>query len=142
MYKSTLRPNEVLGKLLGGLLGVTSERLNAVLDDVGGEEVTDAGCGFIHWSHSCVILDKAVFNLSEEYEKKVLIRRSWINRRIENKQEKEKLNDTYADQRTNKELKNFNNSKEESGVDETYKKVSPLGLFHYVEYSADRSSQI
>ena len=76
IYKNTLRLNEVLGKLLGGLAGITSERLNAVLGDVGEEEEADAGCGFIHWSHSCVILDKAVFNLSEEYEMKVLIRRS------------------------------------------------------------------
>lgn len=48
MHNGTFRLNEVLGKLLGGLVGVTSERLNEALDDAGGEKESDTRWGFIH----------------------------------------------------------------------------------------------
>lgn len=59
---STLRPNDapdIKPKLVVGLVGVTSFK------EVGGEEVPEKLEGFIHWSQSCAILDKAVFSRSE-----------------------------------------------------------------------------
>lgn len=64
---NTLRPKLVPGRrpnfVLGGLVGVISACINDVLNEVGEEDG-----GFIHWSQSCVILDKAVFSRSEYHK--------------------------------------------------------------------------
>lgn len=67
IWINTLRPKDVPGKcpklVLDGLIGVASA---CVYD--GFKEVGEEDWYFIHWSQSCVILDKAVFSRSEYHK--------------------------------------------------------------------------
>lgn len=56
----TLRPNEFC--VLGGPVGVNSAHTDGELNDVGEDD-----WGFIHWSQSWFILDKAVLSRSASH---------------------------------------------------------------------------
>lgn len=63
---NTLRPKDVPGGWLGGLVGVTSTWVKGA----GEEGINDVNWGFNHSSQSCAILVKAVFSRSG-YHKKI-----------------------------------------------------------------------